>query len=190
MDSILEHTPLHRAVDGGDKCADVVQLLTETESCRSAMLNKTDSSGFTPLCVAATTGSIKFCSLLLNKGADVSVVAEKGDTCLSVACKHAQLEVIDLLLNSELHGGQAKVDPKAVYESFKRKNNNSTILNKLLVKDSKGEAIIPENAFLQSTGIQHNKLIGMNAVHFAAEVDDASTLLLLIQHGVPTGLAR
>lgn len=174
-------------MDGGDKCADVVQLLTESESCRIAMLNKTDSSGFTPLCVAATTGSLKFCHLLLSKGADVSIVAEKGDTCLSVACKHAQLDVIDMLLSPEIG---TKVDPKAVYESFKRKNKNSNMLDKLLAKDAKGEATIPENAFIQSTGIQHNKLIGMNAVHFAAEVDDASTLSLLIQHGVPTGLAR
>tara|TARA_B100000780_G_scaffold273340_1_gene236793 strand:+ start:89 stop:829 length:741 start_codon:yes stop_codon:yes gene_type:complete len=53
----------------------------------------------------------------------------------------------------------------------------------------KGIAVVPENAFLISTGNIHNKLIGMNAVHFAAEVNDSETLDLLISQGIPTGLS-
>ena len=50
-------------------------------------------------------------------------------------------------------------------------------------------SIVPEGSFVGSTGKEHNKLIGMNAVHFAAEVGDDTTLLLLIEHGIPTGLS-
>jgi ankyrin repeat protein len=98
IDSILEHTPLHRAVDGGSKCSEVVTLLCTHEECKQAMLNKSDSSGFTPLCVAATTGSIDFCNVLIDAGASLTTVAEKGDTCLSVACKHSKLEVCGFVL--------------------------------------------------------------------------------------------
>ena len=39
--------------------------------------------------------------------------------------------------------------------------------------------VVPDDAFL-SLGQTHNKLIGMNAVHFAAEVGDETLSVLLI----------
>jgi hypothetical protein len=85
------------------------------------------------------------------------------------------------------------VDPKSIYESFKRKNKNDQMLHKLIEHvgsaSSTMNSIVPEGSFVGSTGKEHNKLIGMNAVHFAAEVGDDTTLLLLIEHGIPTGLS-
>jgi ankyrin repeat protein len=63
------------------------------------------------------------------------------------------------------------------------------MLKKLMEKDPEGKSVVPEGAFLVSTGQEHNKLIGMNAVHFAAEVGDNETLQLLIEHGIPSGLS-
>ena len=74
-----------------------------------------------------------FLVLFILYSASLEIVAEKGDTCLSVACKHSKLEVIDLLLSKG-----SVVDPKAVYESFKRKSKNDGMLTRLLAKDPKG----------------------------------------------------
>ena len=110
-DSILEHTALHRAVDGGAKCRAVVDALLSRPDCKTAMLDAQDSSGFTPLCVAAATGNLEYCEVLLAAGARTTAVAEKGDTVLSVACKHKQQEIVQRLLEPSTG---TIVDPKAI----------------------------------------------------------------------------
>ncbi len=192
IDAILEHTALHRAVDGGAKCRAVVDALLARADCKAAMLNAQDSSGFTPLCVAAATGNLEFCNVLLAAGAGTIAVAEKGDTVLSVACKHGQPGIVRRLLEPS---AGAAVDPKAIYETFKSGDTDvRAIIEEAAGYDPArqhgGEigAVVPEGAFL-SVGQTHNKLIGMNAVHFAAEVGDCDTLPALLGVGISDDVA-
>jgi ankyrin repeat protein len=182
IDAILEHTALHRAIDGGSKCRAVVEELLNRPDCKAAMLNAQDSSGFTPLCVAAATGNLEYCEVLLAAGASTTFVAEKGDTVLSVACKHKQPEIVKRLLSSDTG---ASLDPKAVYEAFK--SDDEAVL--AAIQDAGAlTSVVPEGAFL-SVGQNHNKLIGMNAVHFAAEAGDVETLPVLISSGISGSVA-
>ena len=122
--------------------------------------------------------------MLLAEGACTTAVAEKGDTVLSVACKHKQPEIVRRLLEPS---AGASVDPKAIYETLK---SGDAAVRAVIVEAAAGEvgAAVPEGAFL-SVGQTHNQLVGMNAVHFAAEVGDCDTLPALLELGIPVDVA-
>ncbi len=89
-------TALHRAVRNGDLNA-VTQLLKE-----GAFINAQNNQGETPLHIlAATHGHIKMAKLLIEKGIDLALVDNKGDTALNkIVNPTAKKELTELLLRN------------------------------------------------------------------------------------------
>lgn len=67
---------------------------------RGASVHARDSSGLTPLHLAAACGSASSIDILLTAGVDVNAVAavQQGMTALSFAAQHAHAEAVELLL--------------------------------------------------------------------------------------------
>ena len=64
-------------------------------NARTACLN-----GAPPLVVAASTGALQFCRLLLEHGADPDAVNEQGRTAASFAAEHGHVVILELLFEA------------------------------------------------------------------------------------------
>ena len=76
LKGIFGHTPLHEAVAGGHH--KVVDFLLE--KTHGAHVNCRANRGYTPLHLAAKNGQEECVKVLLNHGADVSLMDEHGKT--------------------------------------------------------------------------------------------------------------
>ena len=61
------------------------------------IINCKDQFGWTPLMIAACAGALQTFKILLEKGADVNVKDKSGYTCISLAHKNNQSEIIDYI---------------------------------------------------------------------------------------------
>ncbi|OUM57702.1 hypothetical protein PIROE2DRAFT_28582, partial [Piromyces sp. E2] len=64
-------------------------------------INKTDSTGYTPLtmaCIKGHKGYEKMAIFLIERGADINKEDENGDTPIMMACYHGCESVVQLLV--------------------------------------------------------------------------------------------
>lgn len=74
----------------------------------SADVNRPVGDGFTPLITAASLGNTKMVQLLLDNGANVTVVDDEGDNALTVAQKKGFEDVAELISGFESHNGHRR----------------------------------------------------------------------------------
>ncbi|XP_046326546.2 ankyrin repeat domain-containing protein 50-like [Haliotis rufescens] len=88
---------LHRACDGGH--LDIMKLvLTYTTGC----VNGKGYCGKTPLMTAVGSGCREMVELLVSKGADVSLVDNRGDNILHLACDGGHYEIMKYVLSQPI----------------------------------------------------------------------------------------
>ena len=61
------------------------------------IMNYKDQFGWTPLMIAACAGALEAFKILLEKGADLNVKDKSGYTCISLAHKNSQSEIINYI---------------------------------------------------------------------------------------------
>lgn len=93
-DANMGRTPLHYAVVCGNHRA--VKALIDVPDVD---INAADTSGWTPLHVAAHQGSKEAARLLLKAGCDVNRTTSTGYTPLHFAVKECHLEIIGFLIH-------------------------------------------------------------------------------------------
>ena len=101
-ESSTSESPLHAAVRAGDEPA--VRGLLQ----RKAKINATNESGLTPLALACSKGNATLVAILLDAGADASIVDAVNATALHKAAQGGSVAAIQLLLK------QPTVNPNAV----------------------------------------------------------------------------
>lgn len=117
QDSILGHSALHRACDGG-RPGVVDYLLGECPE----LLAQPDSRGYTPLAVAASKGHFDIVRRLLEAKADLATVAKSGSGPLALAVKASHTPIVQHLLESaDADGGRGRkavVDSRVIYNAI------------------------------------------------------------------------
>jgi len=105
--ALKQLTPLMMAVPFGTP--EMVKTLLDA----GAEVNAKDSRGITPLAfaVASTRQDARVVRMLLEKGADISVVSEAGETALDWARKFGSRDVIAVLEKAGAKGSTAPVAP-------------------------------------------------------------------------------
>ncbi|KAI0885870.1 uncharacterized protein GGS22DRAFT_188159 [Annulohypoxylon maeteangense] len=99
-------------------------------------LDVPNTTGRTPLCVAAEEGSVEIVGLLLKLGADLCKADNSGKTPLMFACEMGYLDIVDKLLDNSLN--LEHVDQRdnngmtALYMAFKQPNSSPEIVRLLL----------------------------------------------------------
>ena len=89
------YSPLHVAAS----CKKVELSCIEQLLQKGADVNyKSKSNGFTSLHYASSSGSVDVVKLLLDKGADINALDNKGTTSLMLAVKNNSLPIAELLL--------------------------------------------------------------------------------------------
>lgn len=94
-----ERSPLAIASFCG--CLDVAEYLLSLEKFK-AMLNEKDVNNCTPLWLAARTGNLKMVKLLLEAGADASIVGAEGLSILEVAEKFKKDTVVSYIKDANI----------------------------------------------------------------------------------------
>eukprot|EP00750_Incisomonas_marina_P032867 INCI9392.1.p1 GENE.INCI9392.1~~INCI9392.1.p1 ORF type:complete len:674 (+),score=142.10 INCI9392.1:208-2229(+) len=117
QDSILGHSALHRACDGGRPSV-VDYLLGECPE----LLAQPDSRGYTPLAVAASKGHFDIVRRLLEAKADLATTAKSGSGPLALAVKASHAPIVQHLLDSaDADGGPGRktvVDGRVIYNAI------------------------------------------------------------------------
>ena len=79
--------------------SDNVNVLQQAfdQGWQEEIINCKDQFGWTPLMIAACAGALQSFAILLKKGADVNVKDKSGYTCISLAHKNNQSEIINYI---------------------------------------------------------------------------------------------
>ncbi|XP_048246402.1 ankyrin repeat domain-containing protein 50-like [Haliotis rufescens] len=99
-DSDISHTDkhgntiLHAACSGGD-----VEMVQHVLSQEDIYINCRGQNGGTPLMFAAFGGHREVFDLLVTKGADATLVCNKGNTILHVACIGGHVEMVEHIMS-------------------------------------------------------------------------------------------
>ena len=134
--SSSKKTPIFLAVDNDDK-EEVAQLLREN----SIIHTERNSDGWTPLMAAAFSGSTSCIEILIEAGANVSLICKDGDTAMHYASAQGYTDIITLLakagaslicldndgespIDVAANGKVKKVIEKLIIESEKRKEED------------------------------------------------------------------
>ena len=106
-----KNTPLHHAAMVG--CVQAISILCDMGVLLLALGSARNSHGDTPLMMAATSGHLEFCQVWHEKcgrgntpSADSIVQTwelknNSGDSCLTLACGHGRIPVVEFLLSSD-----------------------------------------------------------------------------------------
>lgn len=89
----MANTPLHAALAGSGRRAEVARALVEA----GADVNARQHGGWTPLHEAAMSGDLETARYLLSKGADVNAANDTGVTALALASERGHAPVVELL---------------------------------------------------------------------------------------------
>jgi ankyrin len=166
----LQNTPLYWCTMRR-KGAEMTALLLE----HGADVNSANSSGDTPLLGAAISGDLASARVLVRAGAGVCAVCTNGMTCLHVAARGGQVEMLQLLLE---HGAAAVIDslsPVCEHSSCGKGTALMSCESPAAVK-----ILLAANANVHTPTDRGNTALHVAAVHkFAAPV-----LCLLIKAGV------
>ena len=131
--SSSKKTPIFLAVDNDDK-EEVAQLLREN----SIIHTERNSDGWTPLMAAAFSGSTSCIEILIEAGADVSLVCKDGDTAMHYASAQGYTDIITLLAKagaSLLCLDNDGESPRDVAANGKVKK----VIEKLIIESEKGK---------------------------------------------------
>lgn len=103
------------------RCLDVIKLLlsTSTDKPRPEFLNAVNEAGNTPLHWAALNGHLESVKLLINSGADVTIVNQAGHDAVYEAEINDKNDVVDWLLGAveELEKGIGQTGEGSAGES-------------------------------------------------------------------------
>ena len=91
--------PLHIAVLTNNFPA--VQHLVEKvkfDDSISAVVNRRQNEGFTPVLYACHRGNFEILHYLLDQGGDLKTQSKKGVTCLHLACSSGMLDMVKYLI--------------------------------------------------------------------------------------------
>lgn len=157
-------TALHWACAGAKQ--DVVEFLIAEPNVR---LDEPDDSGWTPLMIAASAGSLPLVQALLKLGCDPNKANENKQRALHYACSKNRIEIVECLLQNG-----AQVNAQDVY--------GSTALHRAA---SKGYIKIVDlllgGQFKAS--VDQRDATGSTALHLACEEERVDTAKLLLQYG-------
>lgn len=154
------------AVMGKDR---LVKLLLEFPECP---VDDPDDTGATPLLLATLKGSMEICKHLIERGANVNHRNSNGHTPVKYAGSKNHKDLLAYLLecggdpNAKDHIGDTSLHRVASMEHHD--------CLKLLLTHPKSKDIISIDA-------QNN--LGNTPLHLACEGDDATSALLLLEHG-------
>lgn len=102
-------------------------------------VNRRDDNGYTPLMYAAAKGNLEIISLLLDKGAKVSIVSKKpsgyntyneesfGDNALFFAARNGKTEALEMLMGVSDYGVKKAVVRSNKKEDLKRNINREAV---------------------------------------------------------------
>ncbi|XP_071097342.1 uncharacterized protein [Haliotis cracherodii] len=92
LHDIMFNAPIHSACRSGNN--DLVALIS-----RQCCISEGDAEGDTPLHIACERGDIDIVSMLLERGADCTLLNYKNEMPLDIVCKKGFLEVAQVILN-------------------------------------------------------------------------------------------
>lgn len=87
-------------------------------------INGRESTGRTPLMLAAMRGHRSVMELLVCKGADVSVVDKLGNTILHCACRKGKLETVKFIISQHMADINAKNNKMQTATKLAMKSNS------------------------------------------------------------------
>ena len=106
-----KNTPLHHAAMVG--CVEAISFLCDMGVSPLDLGSARNSHGDTPLMMAATSGHLEFCKIWHEKCGRISTLSadsilrtwelknNSGDSCLSLACGHGCVPVVEFLISSD-----------------------------------------------------------------------------------------
>ncbi|GKY91211.1 hypothetical protein MPSEU_000093800 [Mayamaea pseudoterrestris] len=100
LDSMQGKNPLHMAAWKG--CLENSQHLLSIGCDINAISTGEFSYGKTPICFALTQSRNDVVAYLLERGAKVKVVNNKGQSVLSIAISHLEMKIVDRIVEAEL----------------------------------------------------------------------------------------
>ncbi|XP_046582590.1 putative ankyrin repeat protein RF_0381 [Haliotis rubra] len=89
-----EESILHLAIEEGN-----VEIVNSILAQNIVDINSTDCDGTTPVLLTALMGNIEVFDILVNKGADLSVVDDDGNNVLHLACLEGNEDIVKRVLS-------------------------------------------------------------------------------------------
>jgi ankyrin repeat protein len=174
--------PLHWATERG-----LAGLITHLLQQAPALLNSTDSKGFTPLLLASHKGSAEVVQQLLAAGADPGVVTLSGATALHLAATFGHHLIMQQLL-AALAAGQGSISVDAEWRGMTPLHCAVESRHSTCVKVLLGAGADPER-LLGAAAVPPGRpsLEGATPLHRAVEVGHVAAVPLL---ATPANMCR
>lgn len=159
------------ALMGKDRLA---KLLLEFAECP---VDDPDDTGATPLILATLKGSMVICQLLIERGANVNHSNANGHTAVKYAGSKNHKELLAYLLDA---GGSPNakdnIGDTPLHRVASMEHHDCL---KILLTHPKAKGV---------TSVDAPNKLGNTALHLACECNDATSALLLIEHGASVEL--
>jgi len=166
------YLPLHIHLAVYKESKDTIELLLS----KGVSINQNEVEfGFSPLHLAAGNGMLEMVKFLVEKGADISIQADKKIAPLHMAVgRYGKVEVIDYLLEK---GANINVEDE---------DGKIPIFYAVIEKNLEAASHLAE----RGADINHVDLLGMTTAHYAVQDkwDGIEMLKILRQFGVPVNI--
>lgn len=147
----------------------LVELLLSFKECS---IDESDDTGATPLILATLKGSLPICKMLMERGANVNHTNLNGHTPVKYAgSKNHKDLLIYLLDNSGNPNSRDQIGDTPLHRCASMEHHECL---RILLTHPKSGPIIQINA-------QNN--LGNTSLHLACECNDATSAIMLIEHG-------
>ena len=96
---------IYHPTDDGENCLHVASLYGHFHLCKTLVnkhkvdVHEANDNGWTPLHFSAQRGSDKLMHFFVNKGADIHVLTNSGQSCLHIGALYGHLELCKTLVN-------------------------------------------------------------------------------------------
>nr|BAN20771.1 unkown protein [Riptortus pedestris] len=178
-------------VECENDCAGVVQLLLDLKADVDAL----DKHGYTPLCVAATSGNTKVIDVLHRNGANINHVAYNDDTAIYLSARKGNKEIVRKLAALGARPTVKNFEDIAEWGSTQLLDILKSADVDFTIRDSDNISILhlaaltantPVVAWLlnnSSLDIDTEDFIGSTALHYAISTGSLPLVRTLVKHG-------
>jgi ankyrin repeat protein len=179
------YTPLHMAIDGCAK--DVTKYLLGVQGIA---VNTANAIGSYPIQYAVKKGNLDLVKLLLNHGADITIVGKGGSTLLHLAVQSKNEELVKYLVNTKKIDLEARITASGATAFMVAAEKEALNIGKFLMHHSNIHAQnrLGENAFTIACKVENLDFARMllpcvNVNHIMSKKSNITILHLMASYG-------